>query len=208
MVPSESADNHPAMDRIRRFTKTERAAHWLVAAAFGLMLLTGGMVPHHSGWSNTALDLHVGAAVVLVAGLVGLLIAANGRALRTTAGIEELIALIGDEDRWLRFLPAGKTFLELIGEIVHVDHCCLHTRAGQPVEHMVDERAPGKRHERLRHAQGERSHALAAAGRQDHGDIDHAVPILSFSSFQPSRGGTLPLPARFVIDRAASWHPV
>jgi formate dehydrogenase subunit gamma len=99
MVPSELVDNHAAMDRIRRFTRTERAAHWLVAAAFGVMLLSGGQVPHHWGWTNTALDVHVGAAVVLVAGLAGLLIAANGRALRTTAG--ELRSLDRDDRAWL-----------------------------------------------------------------------------------------------------------
>jgi formate dehydrogenase subunit gamma len=99
MVPKEFVDNHVAMTLIRRFTKTERAAHWLVAAAFGVMLLTGGMVPHHWGWTNTALDVHVGAALLLVGGLVGLLVAANGRALRTTAG--ELRSLDADDRAWL-----------------------------------------------------------------------------------------------------------
>jgi cytochrome b subunit of formate dehydrogenase len=79
MVPKELVDNHVAMTLIRRFTKTERAAHWLVAAAFGVMLLSGGMVPHHWGWTNTALDVHVGAALVLVGGLVGLLGASHHR---------------------------------------------------------------------------------------------------------------------------------
>jgi formate dehydrogenase subunit gamma len=87
------------MALIRRFTKTERAAHWLVAAAFAVMLLSGGMVPHHYSWTNTAIDVHVGAALVLVGGLIGLLVAANGRALRTTAG--ELSSLDADDRAWL-----------------------------------------------------------------------------------------------------------
>jgi formate dehydrogenase subunit gamma len=99
MVPKELVDNHAAMTLIRRFTKTERAAHWLVAAAFGVMLLSGGMVPHRWGWTNTALDVHVGAALVLVCGLIGLLVAANGRALRTTAG--QLRSLDADDRAWL-----------------------------------------------------------------------------------------------------------
>jgi formate dehydrogenase subunit gamma len=87
------------MALIHRFSKTERAAHWLVAAAFGVMLLSGGQVPHHWHWTTMWFDIHVGAAIVLVAGLVGLLIAANGRALRSTAG--ELRRIDADDRAWL-----------------------------------------------------------------------------------------------------------
>jgi cytochrome b subunit of formate dehydrogenase len=59
------------MALIRRFTKTERAAHWLVAAAFAVMLLSGGMVPHHYSWTNTAIDVHVGAALVTLQARAG-----------------------------------------------------------------------------------------------------------------------------------------
>lgn len=87
------------MALIRRFTKTERAAHWLVAGAFGVMLLSGGQVPHHWSWTTTWFDIHVGAAIVLVTGLAGLLIAANGRALRSTA--RDLRRLDADDRAWL-----------------------------------------------------------------------------------------------------------
>jgi formate dehydrogenase subunit gamma len=87
------------MALIRRFTRTERAAHWLVAAAFAVMLLSGGQVPHHWHWTTTWFDIHVGAAVVLVAGLVGLLVAANGRALRSTA--QELRHIDASDRAWL-----------------------------------------------------------------------------------------------------------
>ncbi|HEY3764515.1 MAG TPA: cytochrome b/b6 domain-containing protein [Gaiellales bacterium] len=87
------------MARIRRFTKTERAAHWLVAAAFGTMLLSGTQVSHHWSWTTPALDIHVGAAVVLVAGLAGLLLFGNGRSLSRTA--RELRRLNADDRRWL-----------------------------------------------------------------------------------------------------------
>jgi len=87
------------MARIRRFSKTERAAHWLIAAAFGIMLLSGGQVPHQWAWTELWFDIHVGSAVVLIAGLAGLLIVANGRALRTTAS---QLRRIDDGDRaWL-----------------------------------------------------------------------------------------------------------
>jgi formate dehydrogenase subunit gamma len=87
------------MARLRRFTKTERAAHWLVALAFGVMLFSGGQVPHHWSWTTPALDVHAGAALVLVAGLTGLLLFGNGRALHRTA--RELRRLDGDDRRWL-----------------------------------------------------------------------------------------------------------
>jgi formate dehydrogenase subunit gamma len=87
------------MARLRRFTKTERAAHWLVACAFGVMLFSGGQVPHRWAWTTPALDVHVGAAVVLVCGLAGLLLFGNGRALSRTA--RELRRLDADDRAWL-----------------------------------------------------------------------------------------------------------
>lgn len=87
------------MARLRRFTKTERAAHWLVALAFGVMLFSGGQVPHRWSWTTPALDVHVGAALVLVGGLTGLLLFGNGRALSRTA--RELRRLDPDDRRWL-----------------------------------------------------------------------------------------------------------
>jgi formate dehydrogenase subunit gamma len=87
------------MARLRRFTKTERAAHWLVACAFGVMLFSGGQVPHRWTWTTAALDVHVGAAVVLVCGLTGLLLFGNGRSLSMTA--RELRRLDADDRAWL-----------------------------------------------------------------------------------------------------------
>lgn len=93
------AADHAGMTRLRRFTRTERAAHWLVAAAFAVMLLSGGMVPHHWAWTTPWFAVHVGAAVVLVCGLVGLLAFGNGRSLRRTAG--ELRELNASDRAWL-----------------------------------------------------------------------------------------------------------
>jgi formate dehydrogenase subunit gamma len=87
------------MERIRRFSKTERAAHWLIAAAFGIMLLSGGQVPHSWTWTELWFDIHVGSALVLIGGLAGLLLAANGRALRTTAA--QLGRLEPEDRAWL-----------------------------------------------------------------------------------------------------------
>ena len=87
------------MGRIHRFTKSERAAHWLVAAAFAVMLFSGGQVPHHWTWTTPALDVHVGAALVLLAGLGALLLFGNRGALRTTA--RQLRSVRGDDREWL-----------------------------------------------------------------------------------------------------------
>jgi formate dehydrogenase subunit gamma len=87
------------VERIQRFTRSERAAHWLVAAAFAVMLFTGGQVPHHWTWSTPALDVHVGAAVVLVVGLVALLLVGDRTALGTTA--RQLRSLGRDDRAWL-----------------------------------------------------------------------------------------------------------
>jgi len=88
-----------SVERIKRFTKSERAAHWLVAAAFAVMLLTGGQVPHHWTWTTPSLDVHVGAAVVLMMGLGALLLFGNRGALRTTA--RQLRSLRDDDRKWL-----------------------------------------------------------------------------------------------------------
>ncbi|MDX6521862.1 MAG: formate dehydrogenase subunit gamma [Gaiellales bacterium] len=82
---------------IRRFARSERAAHWLLAAAFFTMLLSGGMVPHHYSWTNRALDVHVGAAIVLVVGLLAL--ALPGHALKRTA--RQLATLDANDRAWL-----------------------------------------------------------------------------------------------------------
>jgi formate dehydrogenase subunit gamma len=87
------------MALILRFSRTERAAHWLVAVAFAAMLLSGTQVPHR--WTLTTLwfDLHVGAAIVLVCGLAALLLGRGGRRLRAT--VRELRRLEPADRAWL-----------------------------------------------------------------------------------------------------------
>jgi formate dehydrogenase subunit gamma len=87
------------MKRVWRFSRTERAAHWLVAVAFGVMLFSGGQVPHDWTWTTFWLDVHAGAALVLVVGLGGLLLFGNGRALRRT--VRQLRTLDRDDRAWL-----------------------------------------------------------------------------------------------------------
>jgi cytochrome b subunit of formate dehydrogenase len=69
--------------RIGRFTRTERAAHWLLAATFFVMLFTGLClsVSAFEGILDrpTAKAWHLWSAVALVAGLVLLTLLGNRR---------------------------------------------------------------------------------------------------------------------------------
>jgi formate dehydrogenase subunit gamma len=90
--------------RLLRFTLSERVIHWLVAVAFAVMLLSGTQVPGGAGLSSAMFDIHVGAAVVLVAGLLAVLVLGNGRALVRSAG--EMVRLDRLDREWLSGAPA------------------------------------------------------------------------------------------------------
>jgi formate dehydrogenase subunit gamma len=101
---------HPAVEReqavlLPRFGVSERVAHWLLAAAFASMLASGarmggiGPLDHH-----VLLFVHVGSAVVLVAGIAALMTTRLGRRpLVQTA--HDLGALSATDRRWLRLAP-------------------------------------------------------------------------------------------------------
>ena len=59
------------------------------------------------------------------------------------AGAEQRVALVGDDD--LRPLPRREMLLDLVGEVMHVDHGALDAGLGEPVEHMVDQRLAADR---------------------------------------------------------------
>ena len=90
-------------ERLLRFTRTERAAHWLVVVAFAAILLSGTQMPHAWDADQPVVDIHVGCAALLVAGLVLLLWRADGAALNRT-GIQLATTEPGDAD-WLRGVP-------------------------------------------------------------------------------------------------------
>jgi formate dehydrogenase subunit gamma len=84
-------------ERLQRFTRTERAAHWLVVAMFAAILLSGTQMPHRWDADQPVVDVHVGGAAILVAGMALLLWRADRRSqLATTEP--------GDGD-WLRGVP-------------------------------------------------------------------------------------------------------
>ena len=66
------------------------------------------------------------------------------------AGAEQQAALVGDDD--LRLRARGEMALDLLGEVMHVDHRALDARFRQPVEHVIDQRLAADLDQRLRHA--------------------------------------------------------
>ncbi len=85
--------------RIKRFTRTERAAHWLLAVTFFVMLFTGLClsVSAFEGILDrpTAKAWHIWSAVVLAGGLVLIALLGNRRALARSA--REIDRFDGDD---------------------------------------------------------------------------------------------------------------
>ncbi len=93
---------------IERFTRTERAVHWVHATAFVALLATGLVlyVPRLSilvGRRPLLKDLHVYTAVAWLAALVLVVVLGDRRRLRQT--LRELDAFDSDDLLWLRRHP-------------------------------------------------------------------------------------------------------
>jgi formate dehydrogenase subunit gamma len=95
----------PAGTLIPRFGASERIGHWLLAAAFASMLGSGvfmggvGPLGHHA-----MLVRHVASAIVLVAGLAGLLAVRRSRR-PLTRMVRDLRPIAARDRRWLRLAP-------------------------------------------------------------------------------------------------------
>lgn len=92
-----------------RFTRTERALHWVHAAGFAAMLATGLVlyVPALTqavGRRGLVADLHLLAAIAWMVALLVVIAAGNRSALRSSWA--EVEALDADDRRWLRRRPA------------------------------------------------------------------------------------------------------
>ena len=97
------------VDYIERFTRTERAVHWIHATAFFGLLATGLVlyVPRLSilvGRRPLIKDLHVYTAVAWIAALALVIVLGDRRRLRRTA--VELDEFDRDDLNWLRRRPA------------------------------------------------------------------------------------------------------
>lgn len=89
---------------VLRFTRTERAVHWLTAAAFFSMLASGLLVGRRGTFHDVMYAWHLASAAILLAGLVLLATAGNRRALRACA--RELSRIEPRDREWLGSVPA------------------------------------------------------------------------------------------------------
>ena len=94
---------------VARFTRTERAAHWIHATAFFVLLGTGltlYLPALSEAVSNRPLvkGIHIDAAIAWALALLLVVVAGDRRSLRVTA--RELNLFDEDDRRWLRARPA------------------------------------------------------------------------------------------------------
>ncbi len=92
------------MTRVKRFTVSERAVHWLTALAFFILLISGLVVGRSGTFHDVMYASHLAAAGVLVCGVALIVARGNRRALRTSA--RELRSLQAEDGEWLRAVPA------------------------------------------------------------------------------------------------------
>jgi formate dehydrogenase subunit gamma len=92
---------------IHRFSRTERAAHWWLAACVGAMTLTGAVLyfPAFAQLLDrpTAKHLHLWSAVALPLGWLLLVLAGDRRSLRRT--LRDADRFDGDDVQWLKGGP-------------------------------------------------------------------------------------------------------
>jgi formate dehydrogenase subunit gamma len=90
--------------RVQRFTKSERAVHWLTALAFFSLLLSGLVVGRRGTFHNVMYAWHLASAGVLICGVALVVVAGNRRALGRTT--RELGRLHSEDRKWLATAPA------------------------------------------------------------------------------------------------------
>ena len=90
--------------RVLRFTGSERAVHWLTAAAFVSLLASGLLVGRSGSFHNLMYGWHLISAGALVGGILLGIAAGNRRALGGAAS--ELVRLTADDRSWLAHAPA------------------------------------------------------------------------------------------------------
>src|SRR6185437_4907084 len=88
--------------RVRRFTRSELAAHWVLALSVLTMIATGlalGINIYHSA----VFPVHVGSVFALAAGLAVIAASGDRRALASSA--RDLRTIDDDDRRWLAWAP-------------------------------------------------------------------------------------------------------
>ena len=90
-------------DRVRRFTVSERAVHWVAALAFFCLVLSGLVVGRRGTFHEVMYAWHLISAGLLVGGVMLIVATDNRRAVRKTA--RELGRLDDEDHVWLGALP-------------------------------------------------------------------------------------------------------
>jgi formate dehydrogenase subunit gamma len=91
-------------DRVKRFTVSERAVHWLTALAFFSLLISGLVVGRRGTFHDVMYAWHLASAGVLLFGVALIVVAGNRRAVRATA--HELSNLDVEDREWLGAIGA------------------------------------------------------------------------------------------------------
>jgi formate dehydrogenase subunit gamma len=91
-------------NRVKRFTVSERAIHWLTAFAFFSLLISGLVVGRRGAFHDVMYAWHLTSAGVLVCGTALIVMAGDRRALGRTT--RELRSLHIEDRKWFRAIPA------------------------------------------------------------------------------------------------------
>ena len=94
----------PVPKRVKRFTVSERAVHWLTAFAFFSLLISGLVVGRRGTFHDVMYAWHLASAGMLLGGVALIVVAGNRRALRGTA--HELSSLDVEDREWLGAIGA------------------------------------------------------------------------------------------------------
>jgi len=91
-------------NRVKRFTVSERAVHWLTALTFFSLLISGLVVGRRGTFHDVMYTWHLTSAGLLIFGVALIVAAGNRRALGGTA--HELSSLDVEDRAWLGAIPA------------------------------------------------------------------------------------------------------
>lgn len=91
--------------RVLRFTRSERAFHWIIAVSFFSMLASGLVMGHRGSFHNLMYGWHLVSAGLLVLGVAAVALGGDRKALsRTRRQLTNVDAL---DRRWLARMPAA-----------------------------------------------------------------------------------------------------
>jgi formate dehydrogenase subunit gamma len=101
---TDSPSSSSTQARVPRFTVSERGVHWLTAAAFFSMLISGIVVGRRGTFHDVMYAWHLASAGVLVGGVALIAMLGNRRALGRAA--RDLRRLDAEDREWLAALRA------------------------------------------------------------------------------------------------------